>query len=122
MTRTTLTAGRVAVGVLSALGFVSVVGAGTAGAAPQDCVVTRDLFSATATCNDTDAPAGREYSLIIECVGLHADPTALPLVAFGPYEGSWNGSFAPTGQGTATCSGPVSIGAATNAYVAIYRN
>ncbi|QIS11380.1 hypothetical protein [Nocardia arthritidis] len=122
MRKPTIAAARVAVGAVSVLGFAAVIGSGTAEAAPQDCVVTRDLFGATATCHDTDAPAGREYALIVECVGLHGIPNAFPLMAIGPYEGSWSGSFAPTGQGTASCLGPTSIGTATNAYVAIYRN
>lgn len=76
MTRTTTAAARVAVTAGSVLGFAEVIGSGTAQAAPQDCTVTRDLFSATATCHDADAPAGREYALVVECVGLHMVPNA----------------------------------------------
>ncbi|PXX71497.1 hypothetical protein DFR70_101931 [Nocardia tenerifensis] len=122
MSTTTVAAARIGVAAVSALGFAAVIGSGTAQAAPQDCVVTRDLVSATATCHDTDAPAGREYALIIECTGLHLDPYTLPFIVFGPYQGSWGGSFAPTGQGSATCLGPVQVGTATNAYVKIYRD
>lgn len=121
MRRTTIAATRVAIGAVSVLGFAAVIGSGTAQAAPQDCVVTRDLFGATAACHDTGTPAGREYTLVVECVGLHGVPNAFPLMAIGPYRGSWSGSFAPSGQGTATCLGPTSVGTATNAYVAIYR-
>ncbi|MGY2061482.1 hypothetical protein ACW9HQ_41970 [Nocardia gipuzkoensis] len=121
MRSTTIAAARVTAAAVSVLGFTAVIGSGTAQAAPQDCVVTRDLFGATAACHDDDAPAGREYTLIVECVGLHGIPNAWPLMAIGPYRGSWGGSFAPSGQGAATCLGPSSIGTATNAYVAIYR-
>ncbi|WP_232330385.1 hypothetical protein [Nocardia fusca] len=124
MKRTTAAAARVAAGAVtvSILGFATVIGSGTAQAAPQDCTVTRDLFGATAACHDLDAPAGREYALIVECFGLHGVPNAFPLMAIGPYQGSWSGSFPPTGQGAATCLGPTSIGPATNAYVTIYRD
>ncbi|WP_280276380.1 hypothetical protein [Nocardia wallacei] len=122
MRKATIAATRVAAGVMSVVGFAAVIGAGTAHAAPQDCAVTRDLFGATATCSDADAPAGREYTLVVECFGLHGVPNAFPLMAIGPYRGSWGGSFAPTGQGAATCLGPTSLGTTTNAYVAIYRD
>lgn len=122
MRRTTIAAARITIGAMSVLGAVAVIGSGTAHAAPQDCVVTRDLFGARAACHDTGAPVGREYTLVVECVGLHGVPNAFPLMAIGPYQGSWSGSFAPSGQGTATCMGPTSIGTATNAYVAIYRD
>lgn len=102
-------------------GFATVLGAGSARAEPQDCVVTRDLAGASATCHD-NGPAGREYALIVECFGLHGVPGAFPLMAIGPYQGSWSGSFGPSGHGTASCLGPMSIGTATNAYVTIYRN
>ncbi|WP_085995209.1 hypothetical protein [Nocardia paucivorans] len=102
-------------------GFATVLGAGAAHAAPQDCAVTRDLVGATATCHD-DGPAGREYTLIVECFGLHGVPNAFPLMAIGPYQGSWSGSFGPSGRGTASCASPMSIGAVTNAYVTVYRD
>ncbi|MEU1999502.1 hypothetical protein ABZ511_34160 [Nocardia gamkensis] len=122
MSSTTIAAARVAAAAVSVLGFATVIGSGTAQAAPQDCVVTRDLFNASATCHDEDAPPGREYTLVVECVGLHGVPNAFPLMAIGPYRGSWSGSFSPSGQGTASCLGPTSIGTTTNAYVAIYRD
>lgn len=122
MRRTISVTARIAVAAASAAGFAAVLGAGTAHAAPQDCTVTRDLVGATARCHDGDAPAGREYALIVECFGLHGVPNAFPLMAIGPYQGSWSGSFGPSGQGTASCLGPMSIGTATNAYVMIYRD
>ncbi|MET8797575.1 hypothetical protein ABZV91_14200 [Nocardia sp. NPDC004568] len=117
----TITA-RIAAAAALVSGFTAVLGAGAAHAAPQDCVVTRDLVGATATCHDGDAPAGREYALIVECFGLHGIPNAFPLMAIGPYQGSWSGSFAPSGQGSASCLGPMSIGTTTNAHVTIYRD
>lgn len=62
------------------------------------------------TCHDVDAPAGREYALIVDCFGLAGIPNAFPFMAFGPYGGSGNGSFSPSGQGTASCLGPFSVG------------
>ncbi|MFI5777479.1 hypothetical protein [Nocardia sp. NPDC051570] len=121
MRKMTTVAARVTVAAVSTLGLAAAIGSGTAQATPQDCVVTRDLISAKATCHDNDAPVGREYALIIECVGLHGIPNAFPFMDIGPYEGSWSGSFSPSGQGTASCLGPTSIGTATNAHVAIYR-
>ncbi|WP_433661268.1 hypothetical protein ACQPW1_03090 [Nocardia sp. CA-128927] len=122
MRNSMIAAGRVTAAAVTVLGFAAVVGSGTAQAAPQDCVVTRDLVSATATCHDNDAPPGREYTLVVECFGLAGVPNAFPLMAIGPYRGSWGGSFSPSGQGSASCLGPTSIGTATNAYVAIYRD
>lgn len=121
MRRTTTVAARIVVATALVSGFAAVLGSAAAQAAPQDCVVTRDLASATATCHD-DAPVGREYTLIVECFGLHGVPNAFPLMAIGPYRGSWSGSFGPSGHGTASCLGPLSIGTATNAYVTIYRD
>ncbi|MQY20922.1 hypothetical protein [Nocardia macrotermitis] len=121
MRRTTMTAARVAVGAVSALGFAAVIGTGTAQAAPQDCTVTTDLFGARAACHDVGAPPGREYTLIVECFGLHGIPEAFPLMAIGPYHGSWGGSFVPSGQGGASCLGPMSFGTTTGAHVEIYR-
>ncbi|WP_290052560.1 hypothetical protein [Nocardia nova] len=120
MNRPTVVGARAIVAAAVVSGFATLLGSGVADAAPQDCAVSRDLFGATATCHD-DGPAGREYALIVECFGLHGIPGAFPLMAVGPYGGSWNGSFGPTGQGTASCLGPMSVGTATNAYVKIYR-
>ncbi|MBF6173360.1 hypothetical protein IU476_17990 [Nocardia blacklockiae] len=103
------------------MGCVAVFGVGTANAAPEDCTVTRDLVGATATCHDVDFPPGREYSLVVECFGVAPVPFAFPLVQVGPYRGSWSGSFSPSGGGSASCLGPMSIGTATNAYVRVYR-
>lgn len=52
-------AARATAAVVSGLAFTAIIGSGTAQADPQDCVIQRDAFSATATCHDTDAPAGR---------------------------------------------------------------
>ncbi|WP_245556911.1 hypothetical protein [Jongsikchunia kroppenstedtii] len=106
----------------SGLGLGVMVGAGTAQAGPQDCTVTRDLVSATATCHDHNAPAGREYTVVVECNGLHGVPNAFPLMAFGPYRGSWGGSFGPSGHGSASCLGPFSVGVAAGAHVEMYRS
>ncbi len=121
MKKSTIFASRIAVVAASVAAFPTVLGSAAAQAAPQDCVVTRDLVGATATCHD-DAPAGREYALTIECFGLHGVPNAFPLMAVGPYRGSWSGSFSPSGTGTASCLGPMSVGTATNAQVVIYRD
>ncbi|MEV6279810.1 hypothetical protein [Nocardia sp. NPDC051832] len=112
---------RITAAAVLGLGVATMIGSGPAQAAPQDCVITRDLTSATATCHDFDAPPGREYALIVDCFGLHGIPNAFPLMAIGPYSGSWSGSFSPSGQGTASCLGPYSVGTATGARVAIYR-
>src|SRR6266568_1520867 len=104
---------RVTAAAVSGLGIVAIIGSGTAQAAPQDCVITRDLTSATATCHDADAPRGREYTLIVECFGLHSVPYAFPLMEIGPYNGSWGGSFSPSGHGAASCIDSISIGTAT---------
>ncbi|MFF2557496.1 hypothetical protein ACFVUS_41320 [Nocardia sp. NPDC058058] len=113
---------RVMTTALIGVGFATAIGSGTAQAAPEDCQITRDLTGATATCHDVDAPAGREYALIVDCFGLHGIPNAFPLMAVGPYTGSWSGSFSPSGQGTSSCLGPWSVGTATGAHVAIYRD
>ncbi len=121
MSKTKTAMVRAVVAAAAVSGFATVFGAGVAHAAPQDCAVSRDLVGATATCHD-DGPAGREYTLVVECFGLHGVPNAFPLMAIGPYRGSWNGSFGPSGQGSASCLGPLSVGTATDAYVAIYRD
>ncbi|MEU4312376.1 hypothetical protein [Nocardia sp. NPDC024068] len=121
MRRTTTVAARTVLAAAVVSGFATVAGAGAAHAAPQDCAVTRDLVGAAATCHD-EGPPGREYTLIVECFGLHGVPNAFPLMAVGPYQGSWSGSFGPSGHGTASCLGPMSIGTATNAYVRVYRD
>lgn len=122
MSRTIVAAARITTAVVSGVGFAAVIGSGTAHAGPQDCTITRDLTSATAFCHDAGAPAGREYAVIAECNGLHGIPNAFPLMAIGPYDGSWSGAIGPWGQGTSSCMGPFSVGIATGARVAIYRD
>ncbi|WP_233529216.1 hypothetical protein [Antrihabitans stalagmiti] len=122
MKKSMVAAARVTATAVSVLGFAAVLGSGTAQAAPQDCTVTRDLISATAACHENEFPAGREYSLIVECFGLAPIPNAFPFLAVGPYRGSWSGSFSPNGGGTASCLGPLSVGTTTNAYVVVYRD
>ncbi|MEV0248854.1 hypothetical protein AB0H76_19785 [Nocardia sp. NPDC050712] len=122
MTSPLVATARVTTAAILGLGVSAVIGSGAAQAAPQDCTVTRDLISASATCHDTDAPAGREYYLVVECFGLHGIPNAFPLMAIGPYKGSWSGSFSPSGQGNASCMGSYSVGTTTGAYVTIYRD
>ena len=121
MRSTAIAAVRIVLAAASVSVFTTAIGAGAAHAAPEDCTVTRDLFGATATCHDYNEPAGREYSLIVECYGLHNQPFAFPLPAFGHYQGSWSGSFSPSGHGSASCLSPITIGTSTNAYVKIYR-
>ncbi|WP_245677044.1 hypothetical protein [Nocardia acidivorans] len=122
MRKSLIATARVTSAAVVGLGFAAVIGSGTAQAAPEDCVITRDLTGATASCHDDDAPAGREYALIVDCWGLHGVPNAFPLMAVGPYSGSWSGSFSPSGTGAASCLGPFSVGTATGAHVAIYRD
>lgn len=104
----------------SGLVFATVVGAGTAQAAPEDCAVTLELTGASAVCNDTDAPEGREYTVKVDCVGIYGMPYQFPFVGVGPYPGGWGGWFVPTGQGSASCISPLGAGIATGAHVAIY--
>lgn len=49
-------AARVTATVVSGLAFAATIGSGTAQADTQDCVIERNVFSAMATCHDTDAP------------------------------------------------------------------
>ncbi|MGV9415315.1 hypothetical protein ACWDOP_35910 [Nocardia sp. NPDC003693] len=121
MNKAMLAATRVTAAAVPVLGLAVAFGSGTAQAAPQDCVITRDLVSASAICNDVDAPPGREYTVVTECWGLAGIPNAWPFMGIGPYRGSWGGSFGPAGQGSSSCLGPASVGTLTNAYVAVYR-
>ncbi|KAF0836577.1 hypothetical protein [Nocardia caishijiensis] len=121
MRKSVVAAVRLTVAAASVMGFSAMVGSGVAQAGPQDCVVSRDLVGASVSCHDTGAPASREYSLVVECWGLAGIPNAFPLMGIGPYQGSWSGAISPTGQGSASCIGPYSIGTATNAYVLTYR-
>lgn len=120
MKRTAGIAARATVAAATVLGFSAVIGSGTAQAAPQDCSITRDLVSATATCHDVGAPPRREYTVVTECFGLHFVPNMFPIVAVGPYRGTWGGSFSPDGQGSSTCLGGAGVGTLTDAYVSVY--
>ncbi|MFQ6229634.1 hypothetical protein [Nocardia sp. NPDC002869] len=114
-----LTAARVAAAGVSGLAFVAVVGSGTAAAAPQDCVVERDLFGASATCGPD---GGSHYVLHVDCVGLYASGP-FPLYAVGPYA-AISYPFTPAGRRVTTgCTGmgPGVVAVATNAYVEVYR-
>ena len=125
MKRRILAAARVGTVIVSGLAFATIAGTGVADAAPQDCLIARNAFSATATCQDADAPAGREYTLVVDCWGLHFIPDRFPFAEVGPYSTGtrW---FVPTGQATGNCSeswggSPMSIGVVTGAHVEIYR-
>ncbi|MEU0871367.1 hypothetical protein [Nocardia brasiliensis] len=122
MTSAIATAARVAAAGISGLAFVGVVGvagAGTAQATPQDCVVEKGLFDASAVCQ---ADGGSNYVLHLDCVGLYAGP-AFPIYNIGPYK-VLSYPFTPSGQRTtAACTGmgPGVFAFATNAYVEIYN-
>lgn len=125
MTNKIFAAARVMTAVVSGVAFAAIIGSGTAGADPGDCVIQRDLFGATAACHDAAAPAGREYVLVVDCWGLHGIPNAFPLYAIGPYSQS-SRSFAPTGGSEGGCSTnwgapTLNAGVITNAHVEIYR-
>ncbi|MFE4502375.1 hypothetical protein ACFRFQ_21195 [Rhodococcus sp. NPDC056743] len=125
MRRRIVGAARVTATVVSGLALAATIGSGTAQADPQDCVVERNVFSAMATCHDTDAPPGREYALIVDCWGIHGIPNAFPFYAIGPYSQS-SPSFVPTGRGTGGCSTnwgvpSLNVGVVTNAHVQVYR-
>ncbi|MGV9720962.1 hypothetical protein [Nocardia beijingensis] len=110
---------RVAAAGISGLAFVAVVGSGTAQAAPQDCVVERDLFGASATCQPD---GGSNYVLHVDCFGLYASGP-FPQYGVGSYQ-ALSYPFTPTGQRITTgCTGmgPGVVAVATNAYVEIYR-
>ncbi|MFC4124637.1 hypothetical protein [Nocardia rhizosphaerae] len=119
MKRTVLAAARVAAAGISGLAAVMIIGSGSAQAAPQDCVVQRDLFGASATCQPD---GGSNYVLHVDCVGLYASGP-FPMYAVGPYY-SLSYPFTPEGQQiTAGCTGmgPGILAVATNAYVEVYR-
>ena len=135
--RTTSIAARITGTVVAGLAVAAFIGTGAAQAGgqpivqpvaqagPQNCTVHWDAFSATANCDDTGAPAGREYALIVDCWGLHGIPNAFPLYAVGPYSQT-SRSFGPTGQATGGCSTnwgapTLNAGVITNAHVEIYR-
>lgn len=114
-----ITAARVAAAGFTGLAFAAVAGAGTAQAAPQDCVVQRDFFGASATCQPD---GGADYVLHVDCVGLYASGP-FPLYAVGPYY-ALSYPFTPAGQRITTgCTGmgPGVVAVATNAFVEVYR-
>lgn len=110
---------RVAAASITGLGFVAVIGSGSAQAAPQDCSVTKGIFDASAVC----APdGGSNYVLHLDCVGLYASGP-FPLYAVGPYK-VLSYPFTPSGERvSAGCTGmgPGVFAVATNAYVEIYN-
>ena len=108
-------------GAAAGVAFAATVGAGTAQAGPENCVVTLQLTGASAMCHDPDAPPGREYTVVVDCVGFSAALAPRPYAGFGPYSGGWGGSFGPEGQGSASCMGPLSVGIANGAHVSTYR-
>ncbi|GGL01866.1 hypothetical protein [Nocardia jinanensis] len=119
MKETIVAAARVAAAGVSGLAFVAIVGSGAAQAAPQDCVVQRDLSGASATCGPD---GGSNYVLHVDCFGLYASGP-FPLYGIGPYS-ALSYPFTPNGQRiTAGCTGmgPGVVAVATNAYVEIYR-
>ncbi|MGK8486065.1 hypothetical protein [Nocardia asiatica] len=119
MKKTIVAAARVAAAGVSGFAFVAIVGSGTAQAAPQDCVVERDLFGASATCQPD---GGSNYVLRVDCVGLYASGP-FPLYGIGPYQ-ALSYPFTPNGQRITTgCTGmgPGVFAVATNAYVEIFR-
>ncbi|MFC4604395.1 hypothetical protein [Rhodococcus kronopolitis] len=125
MRNTVLVAARVTAVAATGFAFATLIGSGTAQADPAECGVQWNAFNATATCHDTDAPAGREYALIVDCWGLHGIPNAFPLYAIGPYSQS-SPSIAPTGQAMGNCgtnwgAPSMNVGVITNARVEIYR-
>ncbi|WP_282777730.1 MULTISPECIES: hypothetical protein [unclassified Nocardia] len=119
MKKAIINAARFAAAGMSGLALTAVIGSGTAHAAPQDCVVERDLLGASAICRPD---GGNNYVLRVECVGLHA-AGPFPLYAIGPYH-SLSYPFNPSGDRiTAGCmgAGPGILAVTTNAYVEIYR-
>ncbi|QIS16796.1 hypothetical protein [Nocardia arthritidis] len=119
MRRAIAATGRVAAAGLSGLAFVAVIGSGAAQAAPQDCAVQRDIFSASAICQPD---GGSNYVLHVDCVGVYASGP-FPLYGIGSYY-NLTYPFTPTGQRTSigcTGTGPGVVGVVTNAYVEIYR-
>lgn len=119
MKKTIVAAARVAAAGVSGVAFVAVIGAGAAQAAPQDCVVERDLFGASAVCQPD---GGSNYVLRVECVGLHATGP-FPLYGIGPYH-VLSYPFTPNGERVgAGCTGvgPGILAVTTNAYVEVYH-
>ncbi|MFC4377333.1 hypothetical protein ACFO5K_24940 [Nocardia halotolerans] len=118
MKKAIVAAARVAAAGVSGLAAVAVIGTGAAQAAPQDCVVQRDLFGASAVCQPD---GGSNYVLKVECVGLYASGP-FPMYAVGPYH-TLSYPFTPEGQHiSAGCTGmgPGIVAVTTNAYVEVY--
>lgn len=105
--------------VASVLSVAAIAGQGTAGAAPQDCVVNRTLLDASAVC----APdGGSGYVLHVDCFGLYASGP-FPLYGIGHYA-ALSYPFTPDGQRITTgCTGmgPGVAAVVTGAYVEVYR-
>ncbi|MGW6336582.1 hypothetical protein [Nocardia rhamnosiphila] len=119
MKKTISTAARLATAGISGLAFVAVIGSGAAQAAPQDCVVERDLFGASAICRPD---GGSNYVLRVECLGLYANGP-FPLYAVGGYH-TLSYPFTPSGERITTgCTGagPGVVAVTTNAYVEVYQ-
>ncbi|MEU4418621.1 hypothetical protein AB0G00_33020 [Nocardia salmonicida] len=119
MNKNLVAAARLAAAGISGLAFVAIIGSGTAQAAPQDCVVERDFFGASAICQPD---GGSNYVLRLECIGLYANGP-FPLYAIGPYH-TLSYPFTPVGERVATgCTGagPGVVAVATNAYVEVYQ-
>ncbi|MGY2114460.1 hypothetical protein ACW9HR_11135 [Nocardia gipuzkoensis] len=122
MRRAFVAAARLGVAGASGLAFVAIAASGSAQAAPQDCVIERDVFSASAICPPDDGLGGAEYVLRVECVGVYSSGP-FPLYAVGPYT-QLSYPFIPNGQRTTTgCMnwGPGLVGVVTNTYAEIYR-
>lgn len=119
MKQAIVAAARVAAAGFSGIAAVVLIGPGSAQAAPQDCVVSRDLFGASATCQPDGG--GSNYVLKVECFGLYANGP-FPLYGVGPYT-SLSYPFTPDGQRISTgCTGmgPGVVAVATNASVIYY--
>lgn len=119
MKKTIVTAARVAAAGIAGLSCTAIIGSGAAQAAPQDCVVERDLFGASAICHPD---GGSNYVLRVECVGLYASGP-FPLYAVGPYH-TLSYPFTPSGDRiTAGCTGagPGIFAIATGAHVEVFR-
>ncbi|WP_245675985.1 hypothetical protein [Nocardia niwae] len=122
MKRSAAAVARLGVGAVSGLACVAIAGTGPAQGAPQDCVVEREIFSASATCPGDGVADGAEYVLRVECVGVYSSGP-FPLYAVGTYI-QLSYPFTPNGQRTTTgCMnwGPGLLGVVTNASVESYH-
>ncbi|WP_236567044.1 hypothetical protein [Nocardia sp. CY41] len=119
MRRAAAAVARLGVGAVTGLACVAITGTGPVQAAPRDCVVEREIFSASATCPGGDVT---EYVLRVECVGIYSSGP-FPLYAAGTYI-QLGYPFTPNGQRTTTgCMnwGPGLLGVVTNASVETYH-